>query len=144
MVGKIAGFVRFRRLTDAIRGASRQFAYWSSQRPTDFLPDCERDRCLREAGITPAEFRSAGKSARGFRGRMTAMMRHFRLDPDAATPRYHGALRDAERVCMNCATVKRCKNWLEWGRRNDAPRVFCPNAALFDEVASNQRKASGS
>lgn len=75
---------------------------------------------------------------------MTAMMRHFNLNSDGAAPRYHGALRDAERVCMNCATVKRCKRWLEWGRRNDAPRVFCPNAALFDEVASDQRNAPGS
>ena len=72
MAGKIAEFVRFRRLADAIRGASRQFTHWSSQRSTDFLPDSERDRCLREAGITRAEFRGPPKAARGFRGRITA------------------------------------------------------------------------
>ena len=141
MAGSNLGLAGFQKLADGVRGLSRRFAGWSAMHPVGYPADPERDRCLREAGITPAELCRAGKSARGFRGRMTAMMRHFRLDPDAAAPRYRGALRDAERVCMNCTTVRRCKGWLEWGRRNDAPRVFCPNAALFDEAAADQRKA---
>lgn len=70
---------------------------------------------------------------------MAAMMRHFNFDPARAAPRHQGAVRDAERVCMNCPNVTRCKHWLEWGRHNDAPRVFCPNAALFDDAALHQR-----
>ena len=144
MAGRILGLRGFHKLAGSMRTVSRRLAGWSAMHPTGYPPDPERERCLREAGISPAELRSAGKAARGFRGRMTAMMRHFRFNPDAAAPRYHGALRDAERVCMNCTTVSRCKRWLEWGRRNDAPRVFCPNAALFDDAASDQRKAPGS
>ena len=51
-------------------------------------------------------------------------------------PRYWGALKDAERVCTHCTQKKRCDRWHDWGVRNNAPFIFCPNARLFDEIAT--------
>ena len=64
---------------------------------------------------------------------MAKLFEHFKVDPEHTLPRYWGALKDAERICARCRNVKRCSAWLAWGLGKDAPRVFCPNAALFDE-----------
>jgi hypothetical protein len=66
---------------------------------------------------------------------MAVMMRHFGLDIDDAIQNHWDALRRAERTCVRCSNVKRCRNWVVWDLHNDAPRVFCPNADLFDEIA---------
>lgn len=107
------------------------------------LPDEELDACLSEAGISRTELFSRSQTKSGYLQRMTRMMRHFRVDRDGVRPRYQGALREAERVCAHCMNVGRCKRWLEWGRSNDAPRVFCPNAELWDEIAAQQQKPAG-
>jgi hypothetical protein len=70
---------------------------------------------------------------------MARMMRHFQADPETMPPRYWGAVREAERVCAHCKSAKRCRRWLDWGRHNAAPRVFCPNAELFESMARDAR-----
>ncbi|MEM7223844.1 MAG: DUF6455 family protein [Pseudomonadota bacterium] len=99
----------------------------------------EMARMLAEAGVSQAEAQRGKPAGPKHRRRMAAMMGHFGIDPARADPRYWGAIRDAGRVCVNCPTEGRCHRWLNWGRANDAPRVFCPNAALFDEIASDAR-----
>ena len=67
---------------------------------------------------------------------MAKLLEHFKVDPERALPRYWGALRDSERICARCRNAKRCRAWLSWGLGKDAPRVFCPNAELFDEISA--------
>ena len=83
------------------------------------------------------------KGGAGNRRLMARMMKHFRVDPHHAALRYWGALRDAERVCAHCVSTKRCRRWLDWGANNDAPRIFCPNAELFDDMACSSRAEDG-
>ena len=123
--------------------AGRRLSLWSWRRMLINLPDEELDACLSEAGISRAELFSPARTKSGYLQRMSRMMRHFKVDRDEVRPRYHGALREAERVCAHCMNVGRCRRWLEWGRSNDAPRVFCPNAELWDEIAAQQQKAAG-
>ena len=70
------------------------------------------------------------------RRRKGKMLANFGIDPHEATPRYWGALKDAERVCTHCSQKKRWERWPDRGVRNNAPFIFCPNARLFDEIAT--------
>lgn len=69
---------------------------------------------------------------------MARMARHFGLEPKAVPEAYIGALRDAERICARCVALGRCRRWQDEAMA-DAPRLFCPNAPLFDEVSGAQR-----
>ena len=71
---------------------------------------------------------------------MAKLLEHFEVDLERVLPKYWGALRDAERVCAHCRNVKRCRVWLAGGFGKDAPRVFCPNAELFDEISAACRR----
>jgi len=66
-------------------------------------------------------------------------MVHFGIDPKRAVLGHWGAMREAERTCACCGNARRCRRWFEWGLRNDAPRVFCPNAERFDDIARRGR-----
>ena len=48
-------------------------------------------------------------------------------------------VKDAERVCIHCGNTARCRRWLNRGAADDAPRLFCPNAELFDEMGRSWR-----
>lgn len=123
---------------------ARALRRWNAERRVELhlsdLNDDELGHALADAGLTRSDLPTIFGSGHRRRRLMTRMMSHFRVDPKRAALGYQAALRDAERVCANCANVKRCRRWFDWGRRNDAPRVFCPNAELFDEVAEQQRR----
>ncbi len=107
-----------------------------------FLSDQELDRALRELGLTRCDLFTSSERNPDYRNRMAKILEHFGVDPEQALPRYWGALRDAESSCAHCRNVKRCRVWLAWGLGTDAPRVFCPNAKLFDEISVTCRKGS--
>lgn len=77
------------------------------------------------------------------RGLMLRMMGHFGLEPRQAVAELREDIEQADRNCVHCGQLKRCRNWFVWGHRNDAPRIFCPNAARFDELAANARDGKG-
>ena len=87
-------------------------------------------RMLREAGLDPDAVATARADSLADVGRM---MRHAGLDPDAMPARFWGALRDAERVCAHCRAAGRCHRW-QTATHTDAPRLFCPNMAVLDEI----------
>lgn len=97
-------------------------------------PD-ELDRTLADAGLSrgdlPTIFKRHGPRHRRF---MKPIARYFGVPRGFIPPRYHGALRDAERVCVNCREARRCRKWLVEGDGLDAPDYFCPNAPLFKEL----------
>ncbi len=100
------------------------------------LSEQKLGRALHDLGLTRSELFTVSKRNPDHRNRMAKLLEHFKVDLERAPPRYWGALRDSERICARCRNVKRCRAWLAWGLGKDAPRVFCPNAALFDEISA--------
>ncbi len=103
------------------------------------IPSDEVDRTLRSIGKSRGDLFTVFKGNAGHRKRMALMLHHFGVDPDFATHSFWSALRHADKVCVQCPNVRRCRSWNSWGVRNDAPRIFCPNAELFDEIACQGR-----
>ena len=124
---KVARFHRDRR-------AARTF-----RREFDRLSEGEVDRCLADAGMSRADMDAMSRFGAPRRRLMARMMARFEADPERIPPRYWGAMREAERVCAHCGSAKRCRRWLDLGRRNAAARVFCPNAELFESMAREAR-----
>ncbi len=104
------------------------------------LSEQELDRALHDLGLTRPDLFTISKRNPDHRNRMAKLLEHFEVDPERVLPKYWGALRDAERVCARCRNVKRCRAWVAWGFGKDAPRVFCPNAELFDEISAACRR----
>lgn len=67
---------------------------------------------------------------------LARMIGHFGVELDPALGDRWDDLRDADRVCERCGMRRRCHRWFAWARANDAPRVFCPNADLLDDIAT--------
>lgn len=99
----------------------------------------ELDRVLADAGLSRRDLPSGLGERRGSRPLMARMLAHFGVRQDRVAVRYQGALRDAERVCNHCGATARCRRWLNRGATDDAPRLFCPNAELFDEMGRSWR-----
>lgn len=70
------------------------------------------------------------------RADMTEMMRYFGTDLDEL-PLYRDELLEAEDLCARCRQVGRCRRWHMRGHHGDAPRLFCANVALFEEITSD-------
>ena len=72
------------------------------------------------------------------------MAPHFGVDPTRCRPT-SGHASDAERICALCQDVRRCRRWLAQEAKTDAPRLFCANAPVFDQIASSEvsRRWSG-
>ena len=104
------------------------------------LSEQELDRSLHDLGLTQRDLFTISKRNPDHRNRMAKLLEHFEVDPERALPRYWGALKDAERVCARCRNVKKCRTWFAWRLSKDAPRVFCPNAELFDEISAACRR----
>ena len=97
--------------------------------------DAELDRVLGRAGRRREDvFRIFRGNARN-RQLMAHMIEHFGVDLEHAVRHHWDRLKRADGVCIDCPSIRRCRRWIAWGRRNDAARIFCPNAALFDELA---------
>ena len=129
-----------RRTGNWVSGVWREWmADWWWRRHLSRLSDRETDSVLADAGLSRSDLPVVLRSECGRRRLMIRTMIHFKVDPKAAALRYWGAFRDAERVCIQCGNVRRCRRWHLWGRHNDAPRVFCPNAQLFDDMARDRR-----
>jgi hypothetical protein len=92
------------------------------------------ERSVRETGMSSVDLRLARLGARA---EFEQMAQHFGVDPERVAPHLLAPLRDAERVCAFCQDVRRCRRWLAREAGTDAPRLFCPNAQLFDEVAAS-------
>lgn len=103
--------------------------------PLTWYSDADLDRALEHTGRHREDlFRQFRGNAR-HRHLMAHMIEHFGVDLEHAVRHDWDRLKHADGVCVECSTIRRCRSWIAWGRHNDAARVFCPNAALFDELA---------
>lgn len=120
-------------------------AHWNLGNPlgkslADYSED-ELDGILTATGKTRADLFDVFKGNARHRQSMAQMMSHFGVDRLRAVQIHWNALKHAEQICMRCAHTKRCRSWFDWGKKNDAPRIFCPCAPLFDEIARANRNS---
>ena len=101
--------------------------------PKEFVAHTRADAALSRADVDSARAQ--------VRSDMSRMMRHFEVDPVRIAPGLGAALRVAERICAQCVAVGRCRRWFQRQPTDDAPRLFCPNAQLYEDIAINQRRA---
>lgn len=93
----------------------------ATSRSDDIQEESERSR-------SPAAMRR-----QAVRTDLAKMMRAFGIKPDNL-PLYQDELVEAEYTCALCRHVGRCRAWSAKGCQGDAPRLFCANAALFEEI----------
>jgi hypothetical protein len=114
---------------------TRWWRVWRRQAQDERLLSDPTVHALAEAVLSRADAASARAAARGD---MARMMRHFGIEPDQVPPQFWERLRSAESTCTQCASIGRCQRWSYRQPTEDAPRLFCPNAELFDEIAASQ------
>jgi len=108
--------------------------------PLSRYPDDKIDHLLSSAGMARQDLFTACRGNASHRRRMAKMMEHFDAAPDFAVRHFWGALRRADKVCVECANKRRCISWLDWRTSADAPCIFCPNAGTFGAVAFARRQ----
>lgn len=121
-----------------LRRLRRGVRRWRAQRRLSGnlvrLSDRELDGLLARAGRARGELFSDFSDNAAHRRLMGHMMARFGLDLAALVRRRWRELRRAEGLCVQCANKGRCRRWLEWGRDNPAPTVFCANFPLFAQL----------
>ena len=135
-----------RRLARRYRRAEVAVVRWNTAKPLrrrlSRSSDCDLDLALAAAGMKRSDLFTPFRGNARHRKRLAAMMAHLQVDRDLAVEAFWPQLREADTHCADCPKVRRCMRLLKWGGRNDAARVFCPNAALFDEIARAGRHRS--
>ena len=92
------------------------------------------DRSSREVESPSLDFR---EERPGSRPEFQQMAQRYGADLARAPLDLRGAVRDAERICLTCQDVRRCRRWLA-RQTVDDPRLFCANASLFKVIAGKQ------
>ena len=118
--------------------AMRWWQAWRRQARNDQPLEDVSNRRLADAVLSRADLVSARDQVHRD---MLHMMWYFSVDPGQVPPRFSGALRDAEQLCAHCLVVGRCQHWFHGRLSDDAPRSFCPNAELYEEIAASQQQA---
>ena len=127
--------------TAVTQAAMRWWQAWRKQPRNDQPLGDVSARRLAEAVLSRADVVSARDQVHHD---MLRMMWHFGIDLTQVPPRFRDALRDAEQVCAQCLVVGRCQHWFHGRLSDNAPRSFCPNAELYEEIAASQQPGSGS
>ncbi len=99
----------------------------------------ELDGLLGRARMAPVDLLTRARGKASYRRLMSYMLLHFGIDPEQAIRHDWPALCRAESRCADCRSRDRCRRWIGWQRHNDAPMMFCPNAALFQALAIEVR-----
>ena len=113
----------------------------SADREGAFNPEPSVERVVEPATVRPDDIQAESERSRSpaamgrrtVRADLARMMRTFGVKPDDLLL-YQDELVDAEYSCALCRHVGRCRVWSAKGCRGDAPRLFCANVALFEEV----------
>ena len=103
-------------------------------RPLGRACDAEIDAALEESGLDRAELFRPETSIAPHRHRVALMIPMQGLDPETLARDFWAELKAMDHRCAHCESTRRCERWLKWGRVNDAPRMFCPNATTFEKI----------
>ena len=104
------------------------------------LSDEEIDRALSRAGLNREDLFTPDNAIAEHRLRMALMLATLGIDEGHAVDKHWKALKQADNNCSRCSQTGRCHRWLEWGRPNTGPQVFCPNTELFMSIVADQAK----
>ncbi len=128
-------------LTDLARRLSARLQQIISDNPLlhplGRASDSSIDEALVARGLARADLFTLGTISAPHRHRITAMLVIQGLPPRDFATHHWPELKAADHRCAYCVNIKRCESWLRWGRKNDAPRMFCPNAATFEQIKAN-------
>jgi hypothetical protein len=102
------------------------------------LSDDEIDEALAHAGLMRKDLFTPNNAIAQYRFRMACMVTALGIDVEQMVKDHWASLKDADFNCSRCTETGRCLRWLEWGRPNAAPTVFCPNAPVFMSIAAEQ------
>ena len=121
------------RIIDMLKAsADREVAY----DPEASVENVAEPATVRSDDIQAETERSRSPATMGrqaVRADLARMMRSFGVKPDDLLL-YQDEISEAEYVCALCRQVGRCRAWSAKGCRGDAPRLFCANAAFFEEI----------
>lgn len=99
------------------------------------LRECDPEelaRLAREMGVSTQELADlVGQGAEGaeLQPRMAATLG---LDPESPALQEAAMARDLKRLCIACASKRRCRREIAAGTAAEHYREFCPNAYTFD------------
>lgn len=110
-------------------------------RPLAHFSDEDIDEALSRAGLKRKDLFSASGYIAQHRFRMACMLAVLGIKVDQAVTQHWTSLKDADAKCSRCAETGRCHRWLDWGRPNSGPTVFCPNAGLFLSIVADQTES---
>lgn len=130
--------VKTRRL---LRSIADKMCRWQNPvlaRTLSDLSDDEIDDALARAGLTRKDLFTAGDTIAQYRARMAYMLATLGIDVEQAVSEHWASLKHADHKCSRCTQTGRCHRWLEWGRPNTGPQVFCPNATFFMSIVADQ------
>ena len=119
------------------RTVRRWWQAWRRQGRTDQPLADVASRKLADAALARADVISVRDQVHHD---MLRMMWYFSVNPEQVPPQFRDALRDAEQVCAQCLAVGRCQHWFHGRLSDDAPRSFCPNAELYEQIARSQQQ----
>lgn len=111
-------------------------------RPLGRTSNRQIDAALERAGLTRAALFTYGGAIARHRTQMAGMLEAHGVDVARAVVENWEDLKLADHYCAHCRNARRCSRWLQWGRRNDAPKMFCVNANLFASIAASQAVAA--
>lgn len=100
------------------------------------------DAALRESELSRADLFRPETSIAPHRHRIARMIPMQGLDPETLTRDFWATLKEMDHRCAHCENTRRCERWLRWGRVNDAPRMFCPNATTFEAIRHKTKRQS--
>lgn len=128
-----------RRIARRVRRMQIMIVRWQTAKPLrrrlSRSTDEDLDRALSAARMERGDLFTPFKGNARHRKRTAVMMARFDLDRAVACESFWPELREADGFCADCPNVRRCVSRLKWGLRKDQARLFCPNAALFDQIA---------
>lgn len=110
-------------------------------RPISALSDDEIDNALERAGLTRKDLFTPKNAIAQHRTMMAGMLATLGINVEQTVRDRWVNLKEADHICSRCTQTGRCHRWLEWGRPNTGPEVFCPNATLFNEIVADQTES---
>jgi hypothetical protein len=122
------------------RASARFYQTFSSNplfHPLGRASDKSIDEALTVQGLERSDLFTLGTTFAPHRHRFAAMLLMQGLAPTHIAKNYWHILKGADHRCAYCLNTKRCESWLGWGRYNDAPKMFCLNAAAFERMKAN-------
>ena len=130
--------VEARRLLRSIANKVRRWHNPALAQPLSDLSDDEIDDALIRAGLTRKDLFAPNNAIAQHRFRIAQMLATVGIDVGQLVSDDWASLKHADHKCSRCTQTGRCHRWLEWGRPNTGPQVFCPNATFFMSIVADQ------